>query len=65
MPVDNDFLARADAEAKLRVIRKAREDMNEGVITSTMFFSTLDKLLAQSKSYQVFRSHTKPQPMED
>ena len=46
-------------------IRKAREDMNEGVITSTMFFSTLDKLLAQSKSYQVFRSHTKPQPMED
>ena len=62
---DNDFLARADAEAKLRVIRKAREDMNEGVITSTMFFSTLDKLLAQSKSYQVFRSHTKPQPMED
>ena len=65
MSVDNDFLARADAEAKLRVIRKAREDMNEGVITSTMFFSTLDKLLAQSKSYQVFRSHTKPQPMED
>ena len=65
MPVDNDFLARADAEAKLRVIRKARDDMNEGVITSTMFFSTLDKLLAQSKSYQVFRSHTKPQPMED
>ena len=62
---DNDFLARADAEAKLRVIRKAREDMNDGVITSTMFFSTLDKLLAQSKSYQVFRSHTKPQPMED
>ena len=65
MSDDNDFLARADAEAKLRVIRKAREDMNEGVITSTMFFSTLDKLLAQSKSYQVFRSHTKPQPMED
>jgi len=65
MAVDNDFLARADAEAKLRVIKKARENMNEGVITSTMFFSTLDKLLAQSKSYQVFRSHTKPQPMED
>ena len=65
MSVDNDFLARADAEAKLRVIRKAREDMNEGVITSTMFFATLDKLLAQSKSYQVFRSYKKPQSMED
>ena len=65
MPVDNDFLARADAEAKLRAIKQARKDMNEGIITSTMFFSTLDKLLAQSKSYQVFRSHTKPQPMED
>jgi|TARA_R100000482_G_scaffold89183_1_gene36313 hypothetical protein len=65
MPVDNDFLARADAEAKLRVIKKARKDMEEGIITSTMFFTTLDKLLAQSKSYQVFRSHTKPQPMED
>ena len=65
MPVDNDFLARADAEAKLRVIKKARKDMNDGVITSTMFFTTLDKLLSQSKSYQVFRSHTKPQPMED
>ena len=65
MSVDNDFLARADAEAKLRVIRKARKDMNEGVITSTMFFATLDKLLAQSKSYQVFRSYKKPQSMED
>ena len=65
MSVDNDFLARADAEAKLRVIRKAREDMNEGVITSTMFFATLDKLLAQRKSYQVFRSYKKPQSMED
>ena len=65
MSVDNDFLARADAEAKLRVIRKAREDMNEGVITSTMFFTALDKVLAQSRSYQVFRSHTKPQSMED
>ena len=65
MPVDNDFLARADAEAKLRVIRKAREDWGEGVITSTMFFATLDKLLAQSKSYQVFRSYKKPQSMED
>ena len=32
MPVDNDFLARADAEAKLRVIKKARKDMNEGVM---------------------------------
>ena len=62
---DNDFLARADAEAKLRVIKKARKDMNEGIITSTMFFTTLDKLLAQSRSYQVFRSHTKPQSMED
>ena len=65
MPVDNDFLARADAEAKLRVIKKARKDMNEGVITSTMFFTALDKLLAQSKSYQVFRSYKKPQSMED
>ena len=65
MPVDNDFLARADAEAKLRVIKKARKDMNEGIITSTMFFTTLDKLLAQSKSYQVFRSYTKPQSKED
>tara|TARA_Y100000401_G_scaffold86076_1_gene71385 strand:+ start:174 stop:371 length:198 start_codon:yes stop_codon:yes gene_type:complete len=65
MPVDNDFLARADAEAKLRVIKKARKDMEEGIITSTMFFTTLDKLLAQSRSYQVFRSHTKPQSMED
>ena len=65
MPVDNDFLARADAEAKLRVIKKARKDMEEGIITSTMFFTTLDKLLAQSKSYQVFRSYTKPQSMED
>ena len=65
MSVDNDFLARADAEAKLRVIRKARKDMNEGVITSSMFFATLDKLLAQSKSYQVFRSYKKPQSMED
>ena len=65
MPVDNDFLARADAEAKLRVIKKARKDMNEGVITSTMFFTTLDKLLSQSKSYQVFRSYTKPQSTED
>ena len=65
MSVDNDFLAIADAEAKLRVIRKAREDMNEGVITSTMFFTALDKVLAQSRSYQVFRSHTKPQSMED
>ena len=65
MSVDNDFLASADAEAKLRVIKKARKDMNEGIITSTMFFTTLDKLLAQSRSYQVFRSHTKPQSMED
>ena len=65
MPVDNDFLARADAEAKLRVIKKARKDMEEGIITSTMFFTTLDKLLAQSRSYQVFRSYTKPQSMED
>ena len=65
MPVDNDFLARADAEAKLRVIRKAREDMGEGVITSTKFFTLLDKTLAQSKSYQVFRSYKKPQSMED
>ena len=65
MSVDNDFLARADAEAKLRVIKKARKDMNDGVITSTMFFTTLDKLLSQSKSYQVFRSYTKPQSMED
>ena len=65
MPVDNDFLARADAEAKLRVIKKARKDMNEGIVTSTMFFTTLDKLLAQSKSYQVFRSYKKPQSMED
>ena len=65
MSVDNDFLARADAEAKLRVIKKARKDMNEGIITSTMFFTTLDKLLAQSRSYQVVRSHTKPQSMED
>ena len=65
MVVDNDFLARADAEAKLRVIKKARKDMNDGVITSTMFFTTLDKLLSQSKSYQVFRSYTKPQSMED
>ena len=65
MPVDNDFLARADAEAKLRVIKKARKDMEEGIITSTTFFTTLDKLLAQSRSYQVFRSHTKPQSMED
>ena len=65
MSVDNDFLARADAEAKLRVIKKARKDMNEGIITSTMFFTTLDKLLSQSRSYQVFRSHTKPQSMED
>ena len=65
MSVDNDFLARADAEAKLRVIKKARKDMNEGIITSTMFFTTLDKLLTQSRSYQVFRSHTKPQSMED
>ena len=65
MSVDNDFLARADDEAKLRVIKKARKDMNEGIITSTMFFTTLDKLLAQSRSYQVFRSHTKPQSMED
>ena len=65
MSVDNDFLARADAEAKLRVIKKARKDMNEGVITSTMFFATLDKLLAQRKSYQVFRSYKKPQSMED
>ena len=65
MSVDNDFLARADAEAKLRVIRKARKDMNEGVITSTKFFTLLDKTLAQSKSYQVFRSYKKPQSMED
>ena len=65
MPVDNDFLARADAEAKLRVIKKARKDMNEGVITSTKFFTILDETLAQSKSYQVFRSYTKPQSMED
>ena len=65
MSVDNDFLARADAEAKLRAIKQARKDMNEGIITSTMFFTTLDKLLAQSRSYQVFRSHTKPQSMED
>ena len=64
MSVDNDFLARADAEAKLRAIKQAREDMNEGVITSTMFFAALDKILAQSKSYQVFRSHNKPQSME-
>ena len=62
---DNDFLARADAEAKLRAIKQARKDMNECVITSTMFFTTLDKLLAQSKSYQVFRSYPKPQSMED
>ena len=65
MSVDNDFLARADAEAKLRVIKKARKDMNEGIITSTMFFTTLDKLLAQSRSYQVFRSYKKPQSMRD
>ena len=65
MSVDNDFLARADAEAKLRVIRKARKDMNEGVVTSTKFFTLLDKTLAQSKSYQVFRSYKKPQSMED
>ena len=65
MPVDNDFLARADAEAKLRVIRKAREDMGECIITSTKFFTLLDKTLAQSKSYQVFRSYKKPQSMED
>jgi len=64
MSVDNDFLARADAEAKLRVIRKAREDMGKGM-GPTKFFAILDKTLTQSKSYQVFRSHTKPQPMED
>ena len=62
---DNDFLARADAEAKLRVIRKAREDMNEGIITSTTFFAALDKILIKSRSYEVFRSHNKPQSMED
>ena len=65
MPVDNDFLARADAEAKLRAIKQARKDMNEGIITSTKFFTLLDKTLAQSKSYQVFRSYKKPQSMED
>ena len=65
MSVDNDFLARADAEAKLRVIRKAREDMGEGVITSTKFFTILDETLSQERSYQVFRSYKKPQSMED
>ena len=64
MPVDNDFLARADAEAKLRVIRTAREDMGKGM-GPTKFFAILDETLAQSKSYQVFRSHNKPPSMED
>ena len=64
MPVDNDFLARADAEAKLRVIRKARVDMGKGM-GPTKFFAILDETLAQSKSYQVFRSHNKPPSMED
>jgi len=65
MSVDNDFLARADAEAKLRAIKQARKDMNEGIITSTMFFAALDKILIKSRSYEVFRSHNKPQSMED
>ena len=64
MPVDNDFLARADAAAKLPVIRKAREDMGKGM-GPTKFFAILDETLAQSKSYQVFRSHNKPPSMED
>lgn len=65
MSVDNDFLARADAEAKLRAIKQAREDMKEGIITSTTFFAALDKILIKSRSYEVFRSHNKPQSMED
>ena len=64
MPVDNDFLARADAEAKLRVIRKAREDMGKGM-GPTKFFTILDETLSQERSYQVFRSYKKPQSMGD
>ena len=64
MPVDNDFLARADAEAKLRVIRKAREDMGKGM-GPTKFFAILDETLSQERSYQVFRSYKKPQSMRD
>ena len=29
MPVDNDFLARADAEAKLRAIKQARKKIKQ------------------------------------